>query len=505
MRLRVGLLIGALGVVFAGCEDSELKSDPGDFIIDCPQGVTPESGECVIGTLAPAQNVTTPDSEFVPPTLIPDPIGFFMNQEGSGQFSIYVEAERRIGVRMITYSGQPAPGVQVSFEVVEPNPERPSGVRLGARTAVSNEFGVASVQVRGGPRPSFVQLVMTANNTPELPYGINVVLPPENMGIGPNPGDPPGGGRNCLRTKGLYNVTSRYEPGRILGDGAFETIERIGQALTDPGGLIGDLIRDRIGGIWGSVVRGAIRPVINSLYQQMVRNYLPDWGQRALSITTDITMLLTELEIQGEIQLGDEDRMTCELEGIHRWHVLVFLWRDGCPPNDDQCGRYEVALERLGASASESPFSAEITQVLGPVNTMEIREHPMQLNIGVALIWFLQEFVLPQRFNVRSFGELLEMVLPCGAVGQMAADYLSGVPLIGFAVGPFVTDACREAMDAAGNWIAEQLLGGLAQDSWGVAGECKLRDTSANKVVDRLEDGRWEGGLPGDFEGERAQ
>ena len=60
-----------------------------------------------------------------------------------------------------------------------------------------------------------------------------------------------------------------------------------------------------------------------------------------------------------------------------------------------------------------------------------------------------------------------------------------------------------EAMDAAGNWVAEQLLGSLSQDSWNIAGECKLRDTTADRVVDKLEDGRWEGGLPGDFEGER--
>ncbi len=518
MFFRLGMILAALGALVMGCEDSELKSDPGDFIIECPAGVSPETGECVIGTLAPGENIDTPNSAFEAPTLIPDPIGFFMNQEGTGRFTLFASecpegampnsrdcshSERRIGVRVITYSGQPAAGQTVQFELIENNPERPSGVSIGSASSVSNDFGVASIKVRAGVNPSFVKLAMTSPDTPGLTYDINVVLRPTDVGIGPNPGGPDGGGRNCLRTKGIYDVTNRYEPGQVLGDDAFQTIERVGQALTDPGGLIGDMIRDRIGGIWGSVVRGAVRPVINSLFQQMVQNYLPGWAQRTIGITTDITTLLTELEVLGQIELSDEDRMTCELEGIHRWRTLVFLWRDGCPPNDDQCGRHEIRLEELGASASETPFTAEISQILGPVNTMEIHEHPMQLNIGVALIWFLQEVVLPQRFNVRSFGQLIEMVLPCQAVGQMAADYLRGVPLLGFAVAPFVTQACREAMDAAGNWVAEQLLGSLSQDAWDIAGECKLRDTTADRVVDKLEDGRWEGGLPGDFEGER--
>ena len=518
MVFRIGLLLAAVGVLALGCEDSELKSDPGDFIIDCPPGVAPESGECVIGTLAPAENVETPDSEFVAPTLISNPTGLFLNQEGTGRFTLFakecpegappdsrdcIESERRIGVRVITYSGQPAPGVTVNFELIENNPENPSGVTLGSGSAVSNEFGVASVRVRAGINPSFVKMAMTAAESPGLTYDLNVVLRPWSAGIGPDPGGPNPGGRNCLRTKGIYNVTNKYEPGQVLGEDTFRAIEGLFRALTDPGGLIGDMIRDRIGGIWGSVVRGAIRPVINSLFQQMVNNYLPDWAQRTIGITTDIATILTELEVLGTIELSDEDRMTCELEGIHRWETLVFLWRDGCPPGDDQCGRHEIRLDALGASASETPFTAEITQILGPVNTMAIHDHSMQLNVGVALIWFLQEFVLPQRFNVRSFGQLIEMVLPCEAVGQMAADYLRGVPLLGFAVAPFVTGACREAMDAAGNWVAEQLLGNLGQDAWNIAGECKLRDTTADRVVDKLEDGRWEGGLPGDFEGER--
>ena len=91
MVFRIGLLLAAVGVLALGCEDSELKSDPGDFIIDCPPGVAPESGECVIGTLAPAENVETPDSEFVAPTLISNPTGLFLNQEGTGRFTLFAK------------------------------------------------------------------------------------------------------------------------------------------------------------------------------------------------------------------------------------------------------------------------------------------------------------------------------------------------------------------------------------------------------------------------------
>jgi hypothetical protein len=36
-----------------------------------------------------------------------------------------------------------------------------------------------------------------------------------------------------------------------------------------------------------------------------------------------------------------------------------------------------------------------------------------------------------------------------------------------------------------------------------MAGQCKLRDTTADRMADKIEEGRWSSGLQGDFTGQR--
>ena len=127
----------------------------------------------------------------------------------------------------------------------------------------------------------------------------------------------------------------------------------------------------------------------------------------------------------------------------------------------------------------------------------------MQLNLGVAVIWFVQNVILPQRLEVNSFGELLGLVIPCDAVGDLAADYVSGVPFLGFAVAPLVEEACEAGLEAAGNFLMRMLADSFNVSAFDMAGECKLRDTNGDRSADKIEEGRWTSGLQGDFTGER--
>lgn len=476
----------------------------------CTEPVILPSGE-EVPCIGAGDVEDVPEGDYIEPTLdngdLAEAKERFLVQDGDGKIFIYVNETKRMGVRTVDLTGRPVEGQRVAFEIVESDANNPSEAQLGARMTATNEFGVADVQVTAGPRPSFFYIDMTSDGLDPLRYQVSVIQPPEGRDVeppDPNNPDPPMPMVGCMETKGLYSISNLYEPGRVLGDGPFRALETIHQLLSDPGGFVGDLIRDRIGGIWGSVVRGAIRPVINYLYQYIVQNYAPDWLQATLALVEDLTAILTQLEIDGVMDLGEVDDM-CALIGRHRWETLVFNWRFNCPPGDDMCGRYEIPLERMGASVSESEFTARVVDSFGPVATMQIDEHSLQLNIGVAVIWFLQEFVLPARFNVRSFGELLQLILPCDAVGDLAADYLSGVPLIGLAVGEFVEDACESGMEAAGNYLTRLLTDQLSVSTFSMAGECKIRDANGDQLADRLVEGRWNAGLEGDFSAERIE
>jgi hypothetical protein len=512
-RLYILSALLVAGCANAPLEDSEPDGgglQPADRA--CLDGYQVGSeGECGIPGIGPGK-VETPDAAFEAPTLVQDQTQYFLNQEGEGKFRVYTGQTVRIGVRVIGADAQPTPGRTVQFQ---PRAFAAGGhvdSTLNAQRSVTNDFGVAFVEVTGAAAPETFLIDMSGDDTTGLVYRVDVVLPPEghdpDPGPGPvgdgEPGDPGmlGGAGQCLGTKGTYDIVNHYEPGHFFGDGVFSALDTIHHVLSDPGDAAGDYIQDRIDGIWGAVISAAVRPVVDYLYHYIVDNYAPDWVQWMLILTDDITGILTELEIDGTMELGPAAGADCALHGTHRWEKLVFLWRAGCAQGDAQCGRYVIDMNQLGISVSESDFDPHLTQNLGPVATMEISQHSLQLNIGVAVIWFVQNVILPQRLNVNNFGQLLQMVLPCDAVGELAAEYVGG-SIIGFAVAPFVQEACESGLEALGNWLMGQLADQLRVDTFPMAGQCKLRDTSGDKLADKIEEGRWSSGLQGDFTGQR--
>ena len=511
--LLASLALGCADAAPSEEEPEDMGAAPAPASACAEQGGVMAAGGEEVPCIGPGDVGDVPEGDYIEPTIDNADLEAdqqrFLTQDGDGKFFIYVGESKRIGVRTVDLTGRPVEGQRIGFTLVESDANRPSEASLSAQFSATNEFGVADIQVTAGPQPSFFYLLMEADGLDSLRYQISVVQRPEGRDVvepdpnDPNPPVPPVGG-NCMETKGLYSITNNYEPGRFLGDGPFQALDTIHRALSSPGELVGDYIRDRIGGIWGSVIRAAVQPVVDYLYRYVVQNYAPDWVQWMLVITEDITGVLTELEIQGTMALGGAVGPECALRGTHRWDTLVFHWRAGCAAGDAQCGRYDVPLNQLGIAASESDFDARLTRNLGPVADMEIGEHNLNLNLAVAVIWFVENVILPQRLNVNGFGELLQLVVPCDAVGQLAADYVGG-SIIGFAVAPFVEDACEAGMEALGNYLGGLLTNALRVDSFTMAGQCRLRDTDANQAADRIEDGRWTMGLEGDFTGERIQ
>lgn len=429
--------------------------------------------------------------------LIDTENGYFLNQEGDGRVTVYAGQQTPVGVRVVTYYGRPAPDIPVSFQINEVG-QRPTGAQLTSVTALSNQLGKAAVQVIAPPTPGFFRITMTAPNTRGLTYDVNIVLPPNLDRVNAGGGNP---SVNCLRTKGEYSLESRYQPAAIIGDEFNNTMMTIAQILTDPGGLVGDMVADRIGGVAGALVKPVVRGVVNAAIGHVRQNYLPNWGNRALDMATNVSQILTDLEMQGLMRLGDEDTMTCELSGVHIWRQLVFNWTDGCSPNNPGCGRYEIPMNELGISLSESPFEARITEHRF-TDHMEIDEHELRMNLGVAIIWFVERFVLPEFFaGAQSFGDVLNQVVPCDVVGDMAGDRVS-IPFV--PVDAIVEAACREGVEAAGEWLAREMSNSLNLDAFTIYGECDLRDTRNQPPVkaDTIENGIWDGGLPGTFSGQ---
>ena len=406
--------------------------------------------------------------------------------------------------------GTPAPNVPVSFQIIEVNPNQPSGAVLLATSVQSNQFGVAKVAIQGGQRPAFFQLAISSPQTNNaLTYDINVV---QRMQLTPPPVDPnkppPVNMPTCLKTKGIFDVTNRYQPASILGDSFNQTLMTIARVINDPGGLVADLIRNNLGGVAGRIAGGVIRSVVNNLVRIQLQR-LPDWAQATIQITGDLATNLTDLEIRATMQLGEINPMTCQLRGTHRWNELTFIWTRNCAPNQMDCGRFDVPLRELGVSLSETDFVGTIE--VGPALTdkLYIEEHSLQMNIAVAVLWFIERFLLPQYFQgANSFGDLIARLIPCDALADLVLNQIGGGlgGIFGGLAGldDLLADACREAISSAGDSLARDLIDDLNVDTFGMSGECDIRDNDGNGYYDRMQNGVWRGELEGTFTGERS-
>ena len=269
--------------------------------------------------------------------------------------------------------------------------------------------------------------MMTASDT-TTGLDINVIQP---YIVDPN-GDittlPPAQRCSVIDLSGNYAITNYYELARFLGDDVFNALNFINDALTDPGGLIGDWIRDRVGGFVGDALRGVVRDVVNSLLRGA---NLPEWGRGAINAIADVTSLLTNLEIKANMRLGKVQGPDCEIPGVHTWEQLVFRWAAGTDCGafgGNNCGEHIVNLSEVGVSVSESEFTGVVVDPNVLVSEVEIGEHELDLNLGVVVISLLENVILPQRSGVRSCGELVARIVRGDRGGDIAASLVGGIP-----------------------------------------------------------------------------
>ena len=106
------LLFLALSMMAVGCAEGEPAED-------CPCGIY--AYECVpcpegdLGLALPSGDVGVP---FLNEELIEAEQGYYLNQEGSGEYTMYTGEDNEIGVRVVNYFGNPASGVRVNFRVL---------------------------------------------------------------------------------------------------------------------------------------------------------------------------------------------------------------------------------------------------------------------------------------------------------------------------------------------------------------------------------------------------
>ena len=466
---------------------------------DCPPEFVKPSGECWLDDPSAYNDYVETNGEptedellYVDDEIIQEQESVFLTQDGPGKFYVYVNERRRVGIRAVNNVGSPVPGVRVEFKIEDGvEASDPKGSTLSAQIAETDQYGVASVEVIAGPDPAYFRIVMDSDVSGEIPYGVTVIQP-NIRDTSDITTIPPAQRCALIDISGNYEVTNYYELGRFLGDDVFNALDFIHEAVTDPGGLIGNWIRDRIGGWIGDAVRGVVRDIVNSLIRSA--NF-PDWLTTTLNVLQDVTGFLTELEIKANMRFGKVEGPDCDVPGVHTWEQLVFRWQgNDCGAfGGANCGEHIINLTEVGVSVSESEFAGRVVTPSALRSEVEIGEHELQLNIGVVLITLLENVILPQRSGVRSMGELISRLVPCDRFGDLAASLVGGIPIIGGGVRGLATDACRDGVRALGNDLTRQLIGQLNVSTFKVKGRAQFDNIDNMPGIDKIEEGRWEG------------
>ncbi len=508
--------------IFTACEDSTLSADEPDATVeketpinvdpDCPpqfvRQPTPNNpATCYINPDDVGEVPEEPNMEDlvnVDDSILDEQYQSYLTQEGDGKFFVYVNESKKIGVRAVNNIGAPVPGMTVTFEILMSGDgfiSDPKGSTLSAMRAVSDQFGVAAVDLQAGAEPTYFKVKMIGpEGTTDLTYQVNVIqkniadnedlttLPPQ---------------QRCFGTQGNYDIKNNYNIAQSLfGSGVANVFSTITNIISNPADAIADWVRDLIGGFVGDLVRGIVREAVD-----WVLSYfdIPVWVNEMLNVISDIGRILTRLEIQGLIRIGIPDgENMCISQGYHKWEKLTFFWGLNCDFNDPNCGRHELALSELGVSLSESEFLAKPGMPTRNFVPVEFTEHDMNLNVGVLAITIIQNFVLPDRLNVHSLGEAIAMVFPCDFFGELAYNLVGDIPFVGGAVAGLAEDACRSGIEALGNELTRQLIEKLSVSVFRIKGNSNFKDVSgADRLTDEIKDGVWTGALEGTFEGRR--
>jgi hypothetical protein len=508
------LLLLLISLSFVACEDASLSAEEPDAEVqketpinvdpNCPpqfvRQPTPNNpATCYINPDAVGEVPDEPTMEDlvkVDDSILDEQYESYLTQEGDGKFFVYVNESKKIGVRAVNNIGTPVPGMTVSFEILMSGDgfvSDPKGSTLTAMRAVSDQFGVAAVDLQAGPEPTYFKVKMVGpEGTTDLTYQVNVIqknisdnddlttLPPQ---------------QRCFGTQGNYDIKNNYNIAQSLfGSDVANIFSTITNLISNPADAIANWVRDMIGGFVGDLVRGIVREAVG-----WVLSYfdIPVWVNEMLNVISDIGRILTRLEIQGLIRIGIPDgENMCVSQGYHKWEKLTFFWGLNCDFNDPNCGRRELALSELGVSLSESEFLARPGMPTRNFVPVEFTEHDMNLNVGVLAITIIQNFLLPDRLNVHSIGEAIAMIFPCDFFGEIAYQFVGDIPFVGGAVAGLAEDACRSGIEALGNELTRQLISKLSVTAFRIKGNSNFKDTTGgDRLTDEIKDGVWTGAL----------
>ncbi|RAL23524.1 hypothetical protein DL240_05015 [Lujinxingia litoralis] len=303
---------------------------------------------------------------------------------------------------------------------------------------------------------------------------------------------------------GRYDVVSFWDFTEAIAESGSvgSVIMRVLNVFDNPGQAIYDeiiaLIRSLVGGlISGTVDTFLDLTNLDQAFQNMINTFIEDNAvlRQIRDAGRDLRDVVANLQVHSELSIGKLNS-NFEFRGQDNWTGLTLYWRWDCADNAPaDCGAIELVPDADGQFAGLGLLSSNWTGQVVAYDQLQINRHPVSLRYGRLIIYVLNDVILPRLTdgNAHSMSEAFAYWIGCdGLAASIIPD--GEVCVLGYCLQEStVANFCDSAVSTIFSF-ADVMISGLEFDmGLQLGGEGKLIEETSDGMVDRIEDGLFEG------------
>lgn len=308
-----------------------------------------------------------------------------------------------------------------------------------------------------------------------------------------------------LNPAGTYDVLSHWDFTDALADAgpAGSVIVTVLDIFENPGQGIYDEIINLVGELVGGLISATIDQFLSmtgldTQLQNAINNFIDD--SDGLSAVRDagqeLRQVVANLEVHSELSIG-KMAQDFEFRGQDNWLGLTLYWSGLCEDNDPDpdCDAIELKAEQDGEFADLGVLSSSWTGRVAAFDQLQIDQHAVSLRYGRLIRFILNDVMLPAVTdgNANSMSEAFSYWFGCDSI---VGTIISGDEVCAFDYcleADTVEDFCETAVSTVFSF-ADILIDSLEYDmGLRLGGEGRLIEETSDGLVDRIEDGVFEG------------
>lgn len=312
-----------------------------------------------------------------------------------------------------------------------------------------------------------------------------------------------------LNPSGRYDAVSHWDFTEALADSGSvgAIIVRVLNVFDNPGRAIYDEIINLVRNFFGGIVSGSIDTFLSmtgldNTFQNLINNFIDgnDVLRQIRDAGRDLRDVVANLQVHSQLSIG-KLASDFEFRGQDNWIGLTLYWRWNCGPNDGpDCGAINLVPEADGTFAGLGILSSNWTGRVVAYDQMQVDQHPVSLRYGRLIIYVINDVILPTvtNGNANSLSEAFAYWIGCEGIANSLIPDGERCALGACIRADQVKNFCDSAVSTIFSF-ADLLIEGLEFDmGLRLGGSARLLEEDSDGVVDRLDQGLFEGFIEGD-------